>query len=132
MTMATALELFNKFLNKREKNNFAYHQHDIADLRQERADRLDDIGDINQEIATENDTDQLAELCSSRDSYINDLEKMDRVLGFVGEAEQGGLITKVVSTHEWEEQEPVFFSEDLDKVNLAFTFFNAHAVITNE
>jgi DNA repair ATPase RecN len=135
--MATAKELFEKFLDQEANSNYAYHLNDVADLRQERKEEADELQTLKMEFAVlQADLPQPHHESDLQDENQEILDKidlvaeMDRVLAFVGDKTSGSLITKVGKTQEWHDQEPVFFTESDMEANLAFAFFNAHAIIT--
>lgn len=131
--MATAIELFEKFLENNNKSEFTYHLHELEELLAERTEVETDIASNHQQIAELSEDAEQSEVDELNAEVIHldaTLDRMNAVLAFVGTATTGWLLTKVVSTVEWEYQIPVYFTDDGDKANLAFDFFNAHAVIT--
>ncbi len=133
--MKTAVELFETFLKNDQHARFAYHVHLVEELIEERDDVKEQLA-FNHirhaelpEGASQEDIDELQQEMVALDAQ---LDRMNRVLSFVNGATKGSLITQVVDTLEWEYQEPVYYTDQDDIANLAFNFFNAHAIITNQ
>jgi ABC-type phosphate transport system auxiliary subunit len=133
--MTTVNELFNKFVAKHIACEFAYHTHILEELIEERDEVKINLDDTHQRFAvlpTSAGQEEVDELKEELVGYDAELKRMNNVLSFVNGATRGYLLTKVVSTLEWEYQEPVHFTANAEIADLAFQFFNAHALITQQ
>jgi hypothetical protein len=131
--MAIARELFEIFLKKDKNNDYVYHLHNVEELITERDELKEIVARAAQELSAmpvPADMDKVVDLNRNLVYFKHKLARMDNVLTFLGNATKGYLLSKVITTVEWECQEPVYFTDDADKANKAFDFFNAHAVIT--
>jgi hypothetical protein len=133
--MATALELFEIFLQRNSENEYVYQLHELEELLSERNNEREILFKTHRELAELSESANEIEVYDLNINLKHQNERlidMERVLAFVGSATQGYLITKVVNTVEWYCQEPVYFTQDADKANQAFDFFNAYAIIAQQ
>jgi len=134
--MATAKELFEKFLDQEADNKLSYHLHTLEWLKRKRSNAEGSLTVCKMALEQKKEETPLPHHMNDFEDELDEIDAqtkindaMDKVLA-IAEDDDGFIITKGDSEKPWYEQEPVYWTPHKPTADWAVTFFNAHAIIT--